>query len=434
MIKIGSRLLQKTTALTNAARFGYHTMSPQDYLINQRDATLAKVVHEAKLLPLPNSNHSEGTTDEIILHGVPYGKTVEKPWDNPFQSALVANHPDLVFLQINPEPYIARQRFLAHKCALNEVEDYDVRGVTSIDPTIPDTWEECVINLVTLDMLEKNEVHTKLFYPDGFTTYSYPYLQDDETRKQLTTPFINSITKNIVNEHFSQYYMLNQILYTALMGKQKVMLAEMPETLLRRKIGNSLTIGELRDLFKFVVTKMQEVNQPMTIRDATMQFLPHVFQAPRDLYLTAMLKEAFQAATCITAFVGMPHFNPIQRYWEPAPAGINYSEAVRINERIKGESDAEQIEKQAIMDVMLDTRAWGKKYITNPFPYLISDVTQVKEEDLKAMKKTFLLNIKKYESFKKKSIKELEGGSKLYLSPTITKKPEAEAPKVKLTV
>jgi len=27
--------------------------------------------------------------------------------------------------------------------------------------------------------------------------------------------------------------------------------------------------------------------------------------------MTAMLKEAFQAATCITAFVGINHLNPI---------------------------------------------------------------------------------------------------------------------------
>lgn len=37
------------------------------------------------------------------------------------------------------------------------------------------------------------------------------------------------------------------------MGKQKVLLGDMPETLLRQIVGNSLEIEELRDLFKFIL-------------------------------------------------------------------------------------------------------------------------------------------------------------------------------------
>ena len=45
------------------------------------------------------------------------------------------------------------------------------------------------------------------------------------------------------------------------------------------------------------------------------------------------------------------------------------------------------IEKQAIFEVLLDTRTWGDKYITNPFPYINKDITTFKEEDLKHFKK-----------------------------------------------
>jgi len=149
--------------------------------------------------------------------------------------------------------------------------------------------------------------------PDGFAAYSYPYIQDPETTKALKIPFINAISQHIVNEEFSEYHIINQVLYTSLMGKHKVLLGDMPETLLRRKLGNSLSIGELRDLFKFVVGKMGELKQPISIREATLNFLPHIFLAPKDLYMTAMLKESFQAATCITAFVGLNHYNPIKQ-------------------------------------------------------------------------------------------------------------------------
>ncbi len=148
--------------------------------------------------------------------------------------------------------------------------------------------------------------------PDGVSCYAYPFLQEPEITKSLTVPFINAITEHVVNEEFSEYNIINQALYTSLMGKHKVILGEMPELLLRRKLGNSIPIGELRDLFKFVIGKMNDLKSPITMREATLQFLPHVFLLPKDLDMTALLKETFQAATCITAFVGLSHFNPIQ--------------------------------------------------------------------------------------------------------------------------
>ena len=73
----------------------------------------------------------------------------------------------------------------------------------------------------------------------------------------------------------------------------------------------------MRDLFKFlqenpkkfvliylVITKMKEIKEPISIREATINLLPHIFQLPKDLYMTAMLKESFQAATEVLAFVG----------------------------------------------------------------------------------------------------------------------------------
>ena len=47
-----------------------------------------------------------------------------------------------------------------------------------MDPGKPFTWEECVVNLVVLDMLEKNKTHDKLDYSKGYAKHSYPYLKD----------------------------------------------------------------------------------------------------------------------------------------------------------------------------------------------------------------------------------------------------------------
>lgn len=60
------------------------------------------------------------------------------------------------------------------------------------------------------------------------------------------------------------------------------------------------------------------------------------------------------------------------------------------------------IEKQALLDVLLDTRVWGEKYVTNPFPYIEEDITKIKEEDLKHFKRHFFINLKKYQAFRDK--------------------------------
>lgn len=94
-----------------------------------------------------------------------------------------------------------------------------------MDVSKPDSWEECVVNLVTLDMLDKNKVFTELDYTTGLTSYSHPYLQRDEKfSKGLTQPFINSIQKNIMTEGFSENLLINQALFSGLLGKHKVII------------------------------------------------------------------------------------------------------------------------------------------------------------------------------------------------------------------
>lgn len=114
------------------------------------------------------------------------------------------------------------------------------------------------------------------------------------------------------------------------------MLGGMPETLRRLILGNSLTVHEMRDIFRFVLAKNKELTIPVTTKEATENFLPHIFQLPKDLYMTAMIKEAFQATTDMIAFVGIDHWRPIQNYWVGAPHGINYAEATAIPERLEG--------------------------------------------------------------------------------------------------
>lgn len=108
------------------------------------------------------------------------------------------------------------------------------------------------------------------------------------------------------------------------MGNQKVLLADMPEILYRQILANSLELDELQDIFKFVIAQTKKLTIPSSIREGTYNFLPHIFQAPKDLYMTAVLKEAFQACTNVVAMIGKHHYQPIKSYWAPPPEGINF--------------------------------------------------------------------------------------------------------------
>jgi len=55
---------------------------------------------------------------------VPY----EKKHLDMFTEIVAEKMPDLIFLQIDPMPYLVRQRYMAHKCAMNEIEDYEEGG------------------------------------------------------------------------------------------------------------------------------------------------------------------------------------------------------------------------------------------------------------------------------------------------------------------
>ncbi len=305
---------------------------------------------------------------------------------------------------MDPMPYLTRQRFLSHKCALHEIEDYDIKGVENLNTPSLISWEEAIIDPLVLDMSYANQIHNKLDYTKGFTTYSSPQLQEKSVHDNLTDKFIQAITDYVIADKWSPYHEINNILYEGVMGKQKILLGDMPELLLRQIIGNTISIHECRDIFKSVLKFIRDSDGELDIQDASYYFYSHIFLAPRDIYIAALLKNVLKACFSVIAFVGSPHFTPIQKYWIPPPEGINLTTASTIPKRIMNETDEDLIEKQAIFDVMLGTRVWGDRYITNPFPYIEEDVTKIEKDDMNSFKKTFYLNLKKYEAFRDKII------------------------------
>ncbi len=58
------------------------------------------------------------------------------------------------------------------------------------------------------------------------------------------------------------------------MGKQKVLLGEMPENLYRQVIMTNLNLDQLKDIFKFVIDQTKKLTVKISLKETAVNFLP----------------------------------------------------------------------------------------------------------------------------------------------------------------
>lgn len=381
----------------------FKTMNRDEYRENQRLAAIARRLDYVEMPDYLGIGNQPNPRDEkVVLYSVPEAKLeIASQSQDPFMQAMYEYKPDLIFVQLCPMNYIARQRYVSHQVAMRGDSDFNKKATFSLDNPIPLTWDECAVNLITLDSIRQNIPHDQMNLSKSLATYSYPTLQAHSDYLTLTDPFINAIKTHIMGNSWSKYFYLNNLIFLALMGKSRVVLGDMPEPLLRMQLGNTIPIQVVREIYDFITSQAAEhyskhPDLPVTMEELTLQYFPHIFQMPRDLYVTALLKEVFPSAMQTAAFVGAAHYVPTQRYWVGPPAGVNYTQATQIPPKIIAETEEDLIEKQALFDLLLDTKVWGQKYLTNPFPYLCESVTDIPESHFKYYKGYFSKMHRKY--------------------------------------
>jgi len=79
--------------------------------------------------------------------------------------------------------------------------------------------------------------------------------------KDLIIPLRETIKHDIIGPNFSDYYSINKLLFTAMMGKHRVMLGGIPETLYRQILGNSVSLSEMQDFFRLILDKMDGLEE-----------------------------------------------------------------------------------------------------------------------------------------------------------------------------
>lgn len=129
-----------------------------------------------------------------------------------------------------------------------------------------------------LDMLNGNKTEPELDLTKSLSTFSYPDMRRKEFDEiAYSKQFVDTINKHVIGKDFSDYNIINTTVYKALMGKQKVVMGDMSEVLYRRILGNSMTLEEMKDVFRFLTDKLKKMDAPTSYREAAHNFLPHIF-------------------------------------------------------------------------------------------------------------------------------------------------------------
>lgn len=149
-------------------------------------------------------------------------------------------------------------------------------------------------------------------------------VSEQEHEKLMNLLMKSSMESIFTNQSPSKYFQLNDIvLYLLLLG-QDVTLIDMPELLLRMKIGSMYSLDELNKIFNSILNRVSNPRDPYDLCDkAALAYFPHVFAAPRDEYVTAMLfemandnsSETQSGLESILAFTGNCTVKPAKRIW-----------------------------------------------------------------------------------------------------------------------
>ena len=79
-------------------------------------------------------------------------------------------------------------------------------------------------------------------------------------------------------ESTAKFHQLNDVVMQGLLSGRDIALVDMPEILLRMKIGASYSLKELQDIFNVVMNKLAKKEGPcMSTASAALYYFPEVF-------------------------------------------------------------------------------------------------------------------------------------------------------------
>lgn len=171
----------------------------------------------------------------------------------------------------------------------------------------------------------------------------------------------------------SIFYEINNTLCEALLSRIPVVLADMPELLLRMKLGSQFSLQELKEIFNVVMNKIRKEQGPLDPGAAALFHFPEVFLKPKDEYLNAIIRniaddDPRENPEAMSVYTGNVHVSPVARIWNTNTLGkpkqrpkdskgTNFTSFMDIHKMTYDvEENAEvKIEKQALLEALFQT-------------------------------------------------------------------------------
>ena len=129
---------------------------------------------------------------------------------------------------------------------------------------------------------------------------------------------------------------------------------------------------------------------------------PEVYLKHRDIYMLAFLGHIVKQFTAcnLLLVVSLPHLEPLVQYAQDYLLGMEFSRATLTPEQEEKSPLHEIIEKQALLDVLFETKYWTQPFFHHHFPYLEMNPDIIPKEDYQEFQKIFLKSYTKYNRLK----------------------------------
>lgn len=206
-------------------------------------------------------------------------------------------------------------------------------------------------------------------------------------------------TKNNNNQN-----MIN-LLFQKTLKNEQIYLSFIPSLYHRLLIGNILSLSQLRESFKLILTTCKNTNAKEHFSIVSEMVLSPSLQLTSDIYLRFLL-EAIRKENNnkeIHLFQLANSYETFKKYYQISKQEEHeWENTFDMPPNVDGENDNILIEKHALLDLLFETKIWELPYVRNPFPYISEKYEQLKEEEQKNLQKIFYVNYNKYESMKNK--------------------------------
>lgn len=267
-----------------------------------------------------------------------------------------ATHAEALFLQLDPLLCISKVRALARRIVENQTQEMPIASLTDCAPR---ALAECTVTTPNLEIMAQGE-----HFMQGQSIFN-PKAPED-----MTSEILEALQEHVFSGE-SRWHYLNMALFPAVMTRKPVILGDIPDPVHRCMVANSVSVTQMRDMFAHVVSVLQHHYQHsselLTPNEAFLDLYPHILSPPRDRYLASMLRWTASIHSSVSAWVGVQHAGPITDLFENAP---DLATAMKIPDPKQEESDADLLEKHAILEVLSGSELWSQPYLVSPCPYL----------------------------------------------------------------